>query len=164
MDTTATSDPLGSPPPGRPRLVVSVFIALWLVAQVLLPFSYYLRSDFWDERFAWRMFSDVSVLSGRCSVTVTEMVEGSGATGSARTARVVPLDRTIHPAWTAHLRVGRQLVVERLLESRCRRDPLVGEVRYRRACPTDLAERAPDLEARLDCRTGAIDGVSPSAP
>ena len=159
----ASPDPLGSPPPGRPRLIVGAFIALWLAWQVVVPLSYYLWGNVWEERFAWRMFSDVSVSALRCTVSVTELLEGSGAAGSARAPREVPLGPTLHGSWALHLRQGRQLVAERFLESRCRRDPSVSEARYHRACPAQRASRAPDLDARLDCRTGAFEGVSRSA-
>ena len=45
-------EPIASPPPGRPRVVVSLIIVLYLLWQVAVPISYYLGDDVSDERFS----------------------------------------------------------------------------------------------------------------
>jgi ferredoxin len=46
---------------GRRRGVVSLFIAAVVLSQLLLPATYYVGDDAYDERFAWRMFSPIRV-------------------------------------------------------------------------------------------------------
>jgi hypothetical protein len=57
------------------RRWTSGFIAVLLLAQLLLPLRYYL-SETEDERFAWRMFS--SVRMRRCDATLYETIRPEG--------------------------------------------------------------------------------------
>ncbi|GEM_PF-1046314 len=86
------------------------FIATWLIVQIVLPLSYYVRAatvptegegraDLYDERFTWRMFSPVRML--RC--TPEYLVNGEGP---------VSLERHVHSAWISLLKRGRMDVVE----------------------------------------------------
>lgn len=140
-------------------MIVGAFIVLWLLWQAWLPLAYYLGDDPAEERFAWRMFSDISVLAMQCEVSVTEWVGEPDGDG----ARLVDLGATLHAAWEGHLRLGRRLVIERVLESRCRRDPSVTEVGFRRTCPAGHESRRPPVDARLRCRTGAFTGPAGAA-
>ena len=151
--TERAPDPIASPPPGRARAIVGVAIALWLLGQVALPVSYYLGSTPAEERFAWRMFSSVSVFGGQCSLSVTESFAEPGAAGG-RTTREVDLGQAVHPAWVVHLRRNRRIVIDKFLDWRCHRDPSVSEVGLRRAC-----DRGPESGTRVEvqhpCRPGA---------
>ncbi len=85
---------------------------LWLVLllQIALPSSYYFwRVDREDERFAWRMFSEVRFRA--CSVEVSEQ--------SPFGERPVVLSEALHASWIGALRRGRERVIERFLASRC---------------------------------------------
>lgn len=48
------------PGPTRRRLI-AVAIALFLLSQILIPASYYVRGEPTSERFAWRMFSSIDL-------------------------------------------------------------------------------------------------------
>jgi len=84
----------------------SLFIAAFLGVQALLPLHYYLLGkDHYDERFAWRMFSDVRML--RC--------EGSFAVGG----RPVDLAARFHSAWITLLERGRSEVIGEMGQRLC---------------------------------------------
>jgi hypothetical protein len=86
---------------------------LWLLVavQVAIPASYYLRGhDPDDERFAWRMFSNVRLK--RCSVRVFTV----GAAGERREVR---LPGSLHSSWINALERGRVRVIEHYLASQC---------------------------------------------
>ena len=75
--------------PGRwAQLAFALFVAF----QLAVPLSYYLRADPYDERFAWRMFSDLRV--HHCETVATEVRDGQATT--------VVLGRVIHYAWIEH--------------------------------------------------------------
>ena len=153
-------DPIASPPPGRGRRIASAAIALWLVGQLALPISYYAGQSLADERFAWRMFSSVSVFGGQCVLSVVETVEAPGS-AAGRMAREPALAQVLHPAWVVHMRRGRQSVIDGFLAWRCRHDPSIVDVEVRRSC-----DRGPEagvrLEARRACRPAAAG--APDAP
>ncbi|MFK8003417.1 MAG: hypothetical protein AB8H86_27850 [Polyangiales bacterium] len=96
-------------PQGRARtLMLRVFFA-FLAFQVVVPMTYYLRDDAYDERFAWRMFSAVRL--HQCQTTASEDT-GSGF-------ETIRLARVIHNAWIRHLGRNRRDVVDAFLERRC---------------------------------------------
>lgn len=95
-------------PPEHVRTRILWALGLALAVQLVIPLTYYLRDDRYDERFAWRMFSAVRV--ERCQTAASEMRGG--------VARDIPLSR-IHSAWVEHLRRNRLVVIERFLEQRC---------------------------------------------
>ena len=140
----APPDPIASPPAGRARAVASAVIALWLLCQVALPASYYLGDSLAEERFAWRMFSSVSVFGGQCVVSVVETVAAPAADGG-RITRELSLDQVLHPAWGVHIRRGRRLAIDRFLAWRCRQDPSIVQIELRRSCA-----RGPEAGTRLE--------------
>lgn len=101
----------GAPPPtGRARARVNGFIVAFLAVQVLAPLSYYtLRQDRLDERFAWRMFSEVRMV--RCEARFA--VAGSAVALSAR----------YHSAWITLLERGRRDVVRGVALDLCADHP-----------------------------------------
>ncbi|HEX9765409.1 MAG TPA: hypothetical protein VGA36_01505 [Nitriliruptorales bacterium] len=154
----ASPDPIAVPPPGRARAIVGGFIVLWLVWQVALPLSYYFGDDAGEERFAWRMFSEIALFHTKCAVSVAESVAVPGAADGV-SVRAVDLGRTVHAGWEEHLRRNRRLVVERFLRWRCQRDPSVTAVEFRRTCRLVPESRIPSISVRLPCRTDALAGV-----
>lgn len=105
----------------------SVFIAIILASQVLLPASYYLSDRTFDERFAWRMFSPIRVT--QCSVT---WFEGPGQIGTP-----IRPETEIGAPWISLMR-------------RARRPVIVAYARYRCAQMRDR-EASPVLRARILC-------------
>jgi hypothetical protein len=103
-------------PDGQPRgrartLALRVFFA-FLAFQVVVPMTYYLRDDAYDERFAWRMFSAVRL--HQCRTTASED-SGAGF-------ETILLARVIHNAWIEHLGRNRRDVVDAFLLRRCGED------------------------------------------
>jgi len=148
-------DPIASPPPGRARVLASAFIGVWLCGQVILPLFYSLGDDPADERFAWRMFSDITAYQRYCSVTLTEMVDAPGSAAGAA-PRELDIARVLHPAWEVYLRRARGAVVDKFLRRRCESDATVTEIEFRRTCRLEAASRMPPVERRLTCRTGGL--------
>ncbi len=127
----------------RHRRRVTTVLVVAVALQLLVPLTYYLRDDPYDERFAWRMFSAIRV--ERCRATATEW----------RGDVEVPIDlaRVVHAAWQQHIERHRRPVIERFLEARCatgvsrvritnrcidaRGAPLAPRT-YERACDTDV--------------------------
>jgi hypothetical protein len=155
--TERESDPIASPPPGRARAIVGAGIALWLFGQLALPVSYYLGSTPAEERFAWRMFSTVSVFGGQCRLSVTETVAMPAAPGG-RSTREVNLRQAVHPAWEVHLRRNRRIVIDKFLDSRCQLDSAVIEVGLRRSCARGPESGTP-VEVQHVCRPGPQPGA-----
>ncbi len=82
-----------------------VFALAVLACQIILPLSYYLRDDPYDERFAWRMFSAERMHI--CSTKAIEIV----AAGGGKRVRPLPLRATLHQAWLTHIKRNRRPVV-----------------------------------------------------
>ncbi|MCB9758856.1 MAG: hypothetical protein H6739_03375 [Alphaproteobacteria bacterium] len=77
----------------------SLFIAVILVGQLLLPLRYYaFGDDPYDERFSWRMFSPIRMV--KCGARF----EAAG--------KPVDLNETFHSAWITLVGRGRLDVTE----------------------------------------------------
>ena len=150
-------DPIASPHPGRARAIASAVIALWVLCQVALPVSYYLGDSLAEERFAWRMFSSVSVFGGQCVLSVVETI--ASPAGGERTARELNLDLVVHPAWGIHLRRGRRIAIDRFLAWRCQQDPSIVQIELRRSC-----DRGPEAGTRLELVRPCASGPLPAGP
>jgi hypothetical protein len=81
-------------------------IALFLLVQLGLPATYYLRRDRHDERFSWRMFSPMRM--ARCQPEAT--VAG----------QQLALGGTFHEAWIELAKRGRRSVLEAMGQRLCR--------------------------------------------
>ena len=92
------------------RARVRAFFLAIVAIQLVVPLTYYIREDPYDERFAWRMFSGIRVQ--RCETRAFETSEG--------VERELALGQLVHVAWVTHLRRNRRDVVEGLLSRRCR--------------------------------------------
>ena len=91
----------------RTDLIIGALLAF----QLIVPLTYYLRDDPYDERFAWRMFSAIRMQS--CSVEVREKRRGEDADVRLQLLRV------IHEGWITTLERNRRDVILALLERRC---------------------------------------------
>jgi hypothetical protein len=150
-------DFIASPPPGRPRAIVSLVIVLYLLWQVAVPISYYLGDDVNDERFSWRMFSAIAYLLQNCTATVTE-IESPPGDGNTPSLRQLELRSILHPTWIVLLNRYRRPVVDKFLQSRCQDNPRATEIEYSRSCPLAGESRIPSVTLRLTCPTGASAG------
>ncbi|MCO4745104.1 MAG: hypothetical protein KC912_09965 [Proteobacteria bacterium] len=86
----------------------NAFIVGWIVFQMAAPASYYLRTDRaerYDERFAWRMFSDVRMLRCQAEYRVDD--------------DPVKLTQHFHTAWGSLLQRGRTQVVDGVGQRLC---------------------------------------------
>lgn len=86
------------------------FIVGFIALQVALPMHYYLvRRDDHDERFAWRMFSSVRMVTCTLELKVGD--------------NLVALNREFHDGWLALAQRGRRNVVEAMAQRMCQRNP-----------------------------------------
>lgn len=93
-----------------PKHVANTVIGVVLAILVVSPLSYYtVRSDKYDERFAWRMFSSIRMV--RCNVQYQ--------VGPSK----IRLMRSFHEAWVNIARRGRRVVLDRMTEKLCAEHP-----------------------------------------
>jgi hypothetical protein len=86
------------------------FIALFVVAQLLLPLRYYIyHRDPHDERFAWRMFSPMRMATCSPFVKINDVNQ--------------PMNRIFHDAWIEIAKRGRFEVIEAMGAELCKRNP-----------------------------------------
>lgn len=86
-----------------------VFALAFVAVQALLPLRYYLGSDRYDERFAWRMFSPIRMV--QCSAEVE--LDGER----------LELGAVFHSAWLALIERGRLDVTAAAVRRICRLNP-----------------------------------------
>lgn len=67
---------INQPPTSSARKLIAVGIVLFLLSQILIPMSYYLRNEPTSERFAWRMFSSIDLSTW--DTKVIALVEQNG--------------------------------------------------------------------------------------
>jgi hypothetical protein len=136
-------------PVARRRRAQNVFIVAFLGYQLLAPLGYYLGERGYDERFSWRMFSNLRMHD--CALVLHDVV-GSGATAAERK---VDAQHELHVAWFNILNRFRTAAVEKFLRSRCERDGVTAARLVRRCRDTDGAA-LPEQHAELDCDSGAF--------
>lgn len=84
----------------------NALIVAWVVVQLAIPAHYYfLRESRYDERFAWRMFSEVRVLD--CVADYRQA------------GRPVPFENRFHASWITLVKRGRPSVIERVTGRLC---------------------------------------------
>lgn len=140
------SETIAAPPPGRPRLIVSLFICAYLLWQISVPLTYYLGHDRNDERFAWRMFSVLGWTHKRCTVTVNETIR-------SRDQFFVP-PQDLEPIVQNFLNLlarNRAAVIKKFLNTRCSVHPDMVRVRLLRTCPMPDGSKAPAGYVELNC-------------
>lgn len=130
-----------------------------MLVQLAVPAAYYVRGEASEERFAWRMFSDVWWYHKTCRIALTERLDARAGTGGS--ARPVDLDREYHAVWPRQLQRARRSAVDKVLRQRCDADPSVGSVVFSRTCPDAPPSRMPALRVTRDCRTGVIERTRP---
>ena len=81
-------------------------IAAFLLVQLAVPVTYYLRRDRHDERFSWRMFSPMRM--AKCE----PKAQVAGAP--------IALSATFHDAWIELAKRGRRSVLEAMGRRLCR--------------------------------------------
>jgi hypothetical protein len=147
-----STERLASPAPGRARSRTNLFVGVYLFVQIVLPFSYYMRADKSDERFAWRMFSAVKYLQQTCIVSLGEWRPGGKL-------RPLPRDEFISKVpygWMQFLHRDRDAVIGKFLNRYCAANPDVVELELLRKCAAPDG-RSDSLESlKMDCRTGAL--------
>jgi hypothetical protein len=148
--TPPSSAEIDAPIEGASRTRALWLIAGFLLLQLAIPLRYYLGDDIYDERFAWRMFSQVRVQE--CGAEVTE--DGRRLTVLGRD----PSDPGILPApWQALLSRNRPAVVHRFLSWRCENAPEgTGSVRVTTTCTDTHDAVLPPIVREIDCATGEI--------
>jgi len=145
---------LSSPPPGRVRLFVSFFIVAYLLFQLALPLSYYVRDNKLDERFAWRMFSAFGHARKACWIDVRPFPTSPEQTHAS--------DQKIFRAtldnWGPVLRRIPKAVADKLLRTQCKISPWMDEILLVRKCPQDWGPERLSGYLRLNCKTGERSG------
>lgn len=116
-----------------------------LALQAIIPLTYYLGDDHYDERFSWRMFSAVRMHA--CDLRAFEVRAG--------VEQPVNLMRTVQAGWVTTLERNREAVMERYLRWRC------GQAGTERArlvnqCRTPDGTAVPPIVRAIDCASGAI--------
>lgn len=95
-------------PKAAEKRKANLVIVAFLLTMVLTPLSYYtVRSDRYDERFAWRMFSSVRMVKCDPRWTIGDPGEQ------------VPIEEHFHMAWVGNARRGRGIIVDRMTEQLC---------------------------------------------
>lgn len=145
-------DSISSPPPGRLRLLVSIFIIMFIIWQIVLPLNYYtgVDPDIYDERFSWRMFSTLRMQP--CSFDVDEVItDPDGRT----VTRKVDMEKSLDRIWITQFGKNVSEVVKKFLEKRCESHPWITSVNYTRSCRSPNGESfLPSDRTKLDCTTG----------
>ena len=143
---------------------MSLFILAWLVWQGAVPLSYYVRGGVQeDQRFSWRMFSQVWLASKSCNVLAFEVVAPSSP-GGPPSVRHLDLRHVLHSIWVEQVRQNRGPLVERFLRARCDRDPSVLQVEIMRTCPVAPGPVLPEVDRRLQCHVDPPSGGPPRTP
>ncbi len=135
-----TEAPRGSVLKRTNRLILAI-----VAFQLLVPLTYYMRDDPYDERFAWRMFSAV-----RLHNCQTEAVD-------RRDEGEVPIALTsvIHRAWVNHLGRNRAEVVHAFLRHRCEVDGVESVQVVNRCVTPDGTALRPQVYVRA-CASGEV--------
>ncbi len=135
--------------------LTNAFIALFLLFQLAVPLTYYVRADPYDERFAWRMFSGTRLQT--CETRAYRLDDDDNEMR-------IDLKKTIHAAWITMMKRNRPAAMRAFIERECR----AGEskrVRLEVHC-TDVDDTPlPVREISLDCTTGTwADAAETGAP
>ncbi len=135
-----------APPPRAQRRKILRWLGLFVLVQLFVPLTYYLRDDPYDERFAWRMFSAVRL--HRCQTSAVER-RGDDETP-------IELTRVLHRAWVNHLSRNRRDVVRAFLRKRCEKDGVSSVVVRNDCVAPDGTALAPQIYER-DCGSGEVE-------
>lgn len=131
----------------RARTLGLALLAGWLLLHVSVPLSYYLSSDVYDERFAWRMFSAVRVQE--CGLDARETIDGM--------ERPIGLQSVLPAPWVSLLQRNRPAVLRRFLEWRCASDVHPTEVRLTHTCRSVAGAALPAVHRTLHCADRSLE-------
>ena len=129
----------------------SAFIALWLAVQFGVPLHYYLGSQPFEERFAWRMFSPVRMVA--CQ---TKFIDASD--GASQPVRV---GTDLHETWAHLMSRARSSVVEAYGRRWCDTERAAGR---HPVLHVDVTCTNPDTIEKTICRRGAADDDGDGVP
>lgn len=146
MSDDRPSEASAAPPPRAQRRKILRVLGFFVALQLLVPLTYYLRDDPYDERFAWRMFSAVRL--HRCQTTALERRGDDEAP--------IALGQVLHRAWANHLSRNRRDVVRAFLRKRCEGEGVTSVVVRNDCVAPDGTALRPQIYER-DCRTGRVE-------
>lgn len=126
-------------------------IVAFVAFQLVVPLTYYLRDDPYDERFAWRMFSGVRLLGCR---TEAMRVAPDGP------ERIDPR-KLVHAGWVTLLRRNRRVVIDAFLERQC--EDGVTVARLNNYCTAMDGEQQEPIRYSIDCGSRVVT-VAPGDP
>lgn len=130
-------------PMGRRRRLFRRILFGFLAFQLVVPLTYYVRADPYDERFAWRMFSAVRLHS--CRPGASEVTDEG--------PRAIDMPKVIHQAWINTMARNREDVIRAFLAKRCEEEG-VQEVTLSNSCVTPSGTRLAPQVYRRDCESG----------
>ena len=90
--------------PMSSRKTTNVFIALFLLAQIVVPLRYYLGSRSADERFSWRMFSSYGMQHAKHDALTQVSVRETALENGRLVERSVDLPTILPKRWIQYLR------------------------------------------------------------
>ena len=104
-----------APPESWKMRLTNIAIAVFLLAQIGIPASYYLVDEPTTERFSWRMFSSSHYSKWNCMFI--ELVEHDGQ----HVERVVPIDTLLQAATCKKMRDMELAIVSKFMRQWCQR-------------------------------------------
>ena len=144
-DKNSQSEALSPSPTGKTRKQLVRLFGILFTIQMLIPLTYYLRDDPYDERFAWRMFSAVRLHS--CQTSAAED-HGEGLAD-------VRLSQLVHRAWINHLERNRRDVVLAYLSRRCEEED-VRQVVVTNRCRDESGQALNPQVYERSCGSGEV--------
>ncbi len=135
-----------APPPHTQRRKILRLLGLFVAFQLVVPLTYYLRDDPYDERFAWRMFSAVRL--HRCQTSALERRDEDEIP--------IALAQELHRAWVNHLSRNRRDVVRAFLRKRCESHGVTSVVVRNDCVAPDGTALEPQIYER-DCLSGEVE-------
>lgn len=133
MNNDIRDDKISSPPPGKARYIINLFIITFLIFQIILPASYYfgIRKNIYDERFSWRMFSSNKLQL--CNIEIKEHLVNSDGKSTKRESEI---KNKLDEIWLEILTHNVTEVAHKLLRKHCNTNPWITEVSFKRRCRT----------------------------
>ncbi len=133
---------IDAPPSPAERSRAGWWLAGFVALQALIPLRYYLGDDLYDERFAWRMFSQVRVQE--CSAEASE------------DGRAISPYAVLPAPWVSLLSRNRPAVIGRFLAWRCAAEGARERVRVTTTCRDVTGEPLPPIVRERDCASGDV--------
>lgn len=122
---------------------INALIIVFLLFQLIIPLTYYVREDPYDERFAWRMFSGIRMQS--CQPHASRRGDSENYVG-------IDLTKTLQSAWITMIERNRPAVISAFLASQCEQEG-TQRARIISYCKGADDEVLPERTYELDCTT-----------